>query len=329
MLLTIAIPTFNRSSKLSLQLESTCTQLVQLNRDDVCLLIQDNCSTDDTQNVCTSIISKYKHLDIKYYKNEENLGFDKNVDLCVKRSNSEYVWTLSDDDDLVVDAIDKIMNEIDYNLGRFNFAFINYSVKFATGESKVKCPNITDKLVDGMELLYEIELSHSFISSCIFEVSAWKELEVNPYFGSLWVHLLAARDIIPNGKSLIISSPLIVMNMPSLQESRKSAINESDLEFYTNAHIRISRFCQELEKYGYSNKLVKYLVDGCRRYDINQIINYKMTVEKNSLNDLYRLAKAYFSVQKSYMKFFIYILPIILLPKECFILAKRLKDAVK
>ncbi|MCO4799372.1 MAG: glycosyltransferase family 2 protein [Colwelliaceae bacterium] len=329
MLLTIAIPTFNRSDKLLLQLENVCSQISLLENKNVCLLIQDNCSTDNTEEICSLIIEKYNSVNISYYKNERNLGFDRNVDLCVKNSNSDYVWTLSDDDDLKFDAIEKIIYYIDENYGEFNFAFINYSVRFSSGEAKVKCPNVKSGLVDGMDLLYEIELSHSFISSCIFEASAWKGVNIEPHIGSLWVHLLAARDIMPTGKSLIISNSLIVMNMPSLQESRKSIIKKNDLEFYTNAHIKISAFCQNLEKYGYSKKLVNYLVDGCRKYDSNQIVNYKMTVERNSIIDLYRLAKAYYSVQNSYIKYYFYLLPIIFLPKECFILAKRLKDVIK
>ena len=35
---------------------------------------------------------------IQYYRNEVNIGFDRNVDLVVKRATGKFVWILSDDD---------------------------------------------------------------------------------------------------------------------------------------------------------------------------------------------------------------------------------------
>lgn len=329
MLLTIAIPTYNRASKINRQIKNLCSQLELLSRDDICILIQDNHSTDGTEVICNSYVSKYEKLNITYNRNDKNLGFDKNVNLCMVNSQSKYTWILSDDDDLADSAILSVITEIENYINKFNFAFINYIVKSSEGKYSVKCPNLKTKLVDGTELLYEIELSHSFISSCVFEVESWRKIDSSKYFDSLWIHLLVARDIIPSGEALIISEPVITMNMPSLEESRSSLIQEDKLEFYTNAHIRISEFCNQLEHYGYSLELKKHLADGCRRYDPYQITNYKLSVERNSFKDMVKIAKAYYSVRQSKLTFFLFLLPLIFLPKECFKLIKWIKNAIK
>lgn len=329
MLLTIAIPTFNRAEKLELQLKNICEQLIELQRDDICILVQDNHSDDQTTEISNKYMSKFRNIDFIYFRNESNLGFDRNVNLCLTNSKSKYTWILSDDDDLDNNAILTIISEIDRNIGKFNFAFINYIVKSSEGVCTNKCPNIKTKLVNGMDLLYEIELSHSFISSCIFEVKSWLNKDVSEYFDSLWIHLLVARDIVPNGKTLLISEPVIIMNMPSLEDSRDSIIYEDRLEFYTNAHIRISKFCHELDNYGYSNDLKQYLVNKCRDYDQRQVINYKLTVERNSFKDMVRIAKAYYSVQNNVWKYFLFLLPLIFLPREFFKALKWLKYVVK
>lgn len=329
MLLTIAIPTYNRDKKLKSQLDNVCMQLDKLQREDICILIQDNCSNDQTESICEEYVSLYSGLDIAYYRNDANLGFDKNVNLCMIKSKSKYTWVLSDDDDLSCNAIFTVVSKIDKYIGQFNFAFINYSVKSSEGFSKIECPKIKTKIIDGAELLYDIGLAHSFISSCIFEVKAWLNIDVTTYFGSLWIHLLVSRDIILNGSTLLVSEPVITMNMPSLEKSRDPIVYDDKLEFYTDAHIRFSEFCNDLENYGYSRELKKYLVSKCREYDKFQIINYKLTVEKNSLKAQLDLAKAYFSIKESFLVFVFLLLPLIFMPRQVFKVLKWLKYVVK
>lgn len=329
MLLTIAIPTYNRSLKLELQLKSLLDQLLALKSKDVCILVQDNCSTDGTQEVCRSVISGYPHFDISYNRNTSNLGFDKNVDLCMENSTSKFTWILSDDDDLREDAVYTVLAALTKEESHVDFAFINYFVKSSQGSAAIKCEGITSKTVSGEELFYSIELSHSFISSCVFNVESWKSIDTSNYIGSLWIHLLTAREILVNGNALIISEPVITMNMPSVTESRSSKIDKSKMEFYTWAHIRISKFCKELESYGFSSSLAHYLSNKCRKYDIYQITNYKLSVGENSFFDMKRIAKAYKEVNNNRLIFWLLIFPMIFAPRELYKMAYWIKNGFK
>lgn len=79
-LLSICIPTYNRSGYLEQCLES----IVHQERfDEIEVIISDNCSTDDTEAVC----KKYKSFqNIKYYKNAINV-LDKNFSLSLERAS--------------------------------------------------------------------------------------------------------------------------------------------------------------------------------------------------------------------------------------------------
>lgn len=105
-LLTIAIPTWNRARYLALNL----VQLSSSGRD--CLkcieiLICDNASSDDTENVIARSIAS--NLPIRNIRNKKNIGSDCNIAQCFNLAKGHYVMILGDDDLLVDGALPVIL----------------------------------------------------------------------------------------------------------------------------------------------------------------------------------------------------------------------------
>jgi abequosyltransferase len=96
--LTIAVPTYNRSSNLALLLSGLAPELANEHR--VELLISDNCSPDDTGLRC------------RYIRNAENIGPDLNFMQCYNLAAGEFVWIFGDDDVLLPGSISTILNLI-------------------------------------------------------------------------------------------------------------------------------------------------------------------------------------------------------------------------
>jgi GT2 family glycosyltransferase len=72
-----------------------------------------------------NIIDKFKDkLNIKFLKNDNNLGHGRNFLKAVSIANGKYVWTLGNDDLLVPHAIEKILNLLKLNT-HIDFFFIN------------------------------------------------------------------------------------------------------------------------------------------------------------------------------------------------------------
>jgi len=83
-LLSICIPTYNRAEYLEKSLDSL---IVQPEFSQIEVVISDNASTDDTEEVCKRYQEKYKN--IFYYRNKENIH-DKNFPLALMRGNGTY-----------------------------------------------------------------------------------------------------------------------------------------------------------------------------------------------------------------------------------------------
>jgi abequosyltransferase len=106
-ILTIAIPTYNRATYLHLCLEQFCSQISK-NNEFIELIVSNNCSTDDTENVVQQFVNRYSF--IRYNKQSENKGADANFVWCFNDATGKYVWIFGDDDVLLDNKLNKILN---------------------------------------------------------------------------------------------------------------------------------------------------------------------------------------------------------------------------
>lgn len=93
--LTIYIPTYNRAELLKMQLESLAEALLRVDATRCEVIVSDNCSTDHTESVVKSFGSR---IDLKYSRNETNLGPVKNFLKMPFLASGEFLWLLGDDD---------------------------------------------------------------------------------------------------------------------------------------------------------------------------------------------------------------------------------------
>jgi len=89
-IVTVIVPTYNRSGLLKLTIESVLSQTFR----DFELLVMDDASTDDTEAMCRAITDPR----LKYVRQSKNLGVGGNWSDGLKRSTTKYVCLLMDDD---------------------------------------------------------------------------------------------------------------------------------------------------------------------------------------------------------------------------------------
>ena len=110
-LLSICIPTYNRSAYLDQCLAALVPQAIALG---VPIFLSDNGSTDSTPEV----IAKYHGLyesGLAWVRQESNLGYDLNHKAVIEMADSEFAWLLGDDDVIVDGALLKIVNVLKAN----------------------------------------------------------------------------------------------------------------------------------------------------------------------------------------------------------------------
>lgn len=93
-LLSINIPTFNRSRFLSAILSAMADDVKKLG-DAVEIVILDNCSADDTEDV---IADRPWGFDVNYIRNASNIGPQANIHMAHRVGCGRYVWVMGDDD---------------------------------------------------------------------------------------------------------------------------------------------------------------------------------------------------------------------------------------
>ena len=118
MLLSICIPTYNRSESLKNCLNSLSVQKNK-NKFEVC--ISDNCSNYNVQQLIKPFKKK---INIRFKKNKKNLGFGMNVLKVSQMAKGKFIWFLGDDDLVTTDSISHIIKLIEKNKN-VDFYFIN------------------------------------------------------------------------------------------------------------------------------------------------------------------------------------------------------------
>jgi len=130
-LLTVAIPTYNRSETL----EKILVQLRKESNQNFLILISDDNSSDKT----SEMVKKYQKSmhNLIYHKNNENLGFSENVFKLYELTKTQYMWFLCDDDMPLSGSIENILNAINkYKpvVALFNCTWVNsYGQKLTSG----------------------------------------------------------------------------------------------------------------------------------------------------------------------------------------------------
>lgn len=109
-ILSICIPTYNRAKLLEENLNKIVAQLDDMRFSDfVEIIISDNNSSDNTQNLIESFWKKYN---VKYFKNHHNIWWNANVIKVTEYANWEYLWMLSDDDCITDFSIEYVLEII-------------------------------------------------------------------------------------------------------------------------------------------------------------------------------------------------------------------------
>lgn len=125
--LCVCIPTFNRANRLGKALRDLYENiLASRSRAGISVYVSDNGSRDRTAQVIREYRELYAEEGIRltYDLWPENQGFDTNVLRCYERCEADYLWLLSDDDNIYPGALDQIMDDIaSFDAGAFYYNF--------------------------------------------------------------------------------------------------------------------------------------------------------------------------------------------------------------
>jgi len=156
LMLSIAIPTWNRATTLDKALDFLLPQVSEF-KQHVQIVISDNASDDNTTEIINKHFLKYSSISFIHNKNEVNIGFFGNFKKCRELSTGKYLWILSDDDFVCNNIVFELINNLIE--GEYSTIFLKNNFK---SNSFIKSKRISTELLE--KETYNLGL----ISSVIF-----------------------------------------------------------------------------------------------------------------------------------------------------------------
>ncbi|MEQ3308860.1 glycosyltransferase family 2 protein [Fusobacterium varium] len=155
-ILSIVIPTYNRAKYLDNCLNSIFLQITEENKNDIEIIVSDNCSTDNTIEIMEKYL-KYKNLDYKFSSNKKNLGPDYNFHKLVFESSGSFCWIFGDNEYIEYGKLEKVLDILKKNL-KIGILFLENS----------KNKKILEEYNDKNEFLKKVHYNIGFITGVIF-----------------------------------------------------------------------------------------------------------------------------------------------------------------
>jgi abequosyltransferase len=220
-ILSVCIPTNNRASFLKKNLD-TLSKIIET---DMEIVIGDDCSNDNTEEVVREFIKSHPKLEIKYFRSKERIFFDKNALRIVEAASGKFCWMLGDDDLPKLGSIKKIKSIVakypDLSLIYLNYSRFDNLLKKITAERMVN--DITKDILfnDGQDFYFSKTpksyfkfLGTNTITLCTDVINRRKWLyeakSIRKYIGHNFIHSFIIGKMINCPKSVyFVSEPLV------------------------------------------------------------------------------------------------------------------------
>ncbi|TAF06431.1 MAG: glycosyltransferase family 2 protein [Nostocales cyanobacterium] len=291
-LLTIAIPTYNRANLLDRQLE-WLSKAIKGYESDCEILVSDNCSTDNTQEIIKKWQENLNNVTFKSNRNIENLGVMKNIIYCLSSATTKYVWTIGDDDPIQERAISYVIDKIK-NIENLSLVFLNFSGRNKITGEAVHPPTIvgnrwfdadTENGQGDGKAIFEYCFTKSvgaviFLTATIYRTDLVKRaLQIWPDAINNWISLAYfAGYCAANGKVIVTKDTYLecIVGVSYWQKEPKSAllmqykhIPEVIIKLQENGYSQ--RFYAQMMVHNFQQVNLKVFLGALRRWPVSAI----------------------------------------------------------
>lgn len=237
-LLSITIPTYNRDQDLKRCLDSIYIQIQdtpELN-DLVEIVIADNCSPDNTEEVASFYKDKFNNF--VYVRNENNVGFDNNTYIVVNNASSSYCWYLGDDDVIQRGGLQTVVNKLkDHKYDVVTVEARPILEKYSYKNIKVYSESTFLEIEDGNEFYFKGYCQGGF-SVLIFNREMWMSaVDTNDYLVYWLYYETVLKILMKTSKSILyIQEPVIITG-----QDCRWAENGTELFTFINSNLLMEK----------------------------------------------------------------------------------------
>ena len=265
MLLSIVIPTFNRSNFLAKQLEKLGVEFLSLSDNDkniIDIWIFDNYSSDSTQRVISEYRKKFDFF--KVYTQESNVGLAGNLLTAAQKVAGRYIWFLSDDDFLEDNVVTAVLSALK-NQSKISYLFINY--KFGNKEATdFRQGFYHDGKEVGLSLFRNTYGSLVFISAAVYKREILLKLVESKYSQRISSPMFFSFACCSSGGVFIVSKAFVTFNS-SNKPTYNGIKNVLKIKFFEYYEI-----IKNLGSLGYSKVEIDELTDCLLRQNSHSFL---------------------------------------------------------
>lgn len=106
--LSLVTATYQRKAELEALLTSLSEQVPPL-ADEIEIVLCDNASSDGTQDVVRRFVESRSDLAVRFHRQSENVGVDRNILDALELARGEYVWFIADDDEIAPGKLERVV----------------------------------------------------------------------------------------------------------------------------------------------------------------------------------------------------------------------------
>ncbi len=269
-LLSIIIPTYNRSHRLASTIDLLLRQTKLLRNEGLVeIIVGDNNSQDNTQDVLGRYVSK---IAFSCFSNSDNIGITRNIIKGLNSSSGKYVWFFGDDDIIPDGLVDKIISFIESKYPTFILLpyvdfFMQPSLDDVNQQSTDFCKIDTNYNIS-QKFISEHDHALGFITSNIYQkiyIESCIEKFGGQYFdNNYYVKLISYYCLLCSSHCFVAHRPLVLKRC-----SEKSHFHQNcDIatKTFINDQIEVAYLLDSISKDNrlYNDLLKLYLVDRIR-----------------------------------------------------------------
>lgn len=290
-ILSICLPTYNRSNIVY----NTVKNIIKYPDDDIEIVISDNGSTDDTKNKLKSINDER----ISFYRNDTNMGFVYNLINVIEKSQSNYVFLLSDEDDICLKNLKKIINIIK---GQNETSILLGQIKTENGSNYLTYKN--EVMQDSETAFLKHSFTHHYMSGLILNKTKinfnniWEEYyKKNHGYLDIYPHVYIMNLLLLQGITISTNLDFVKMrekgqcemdnfdNKPYVHPTSRINLFNKNISLLKSLYLKKTILIQTITKlYLWTvNQLYAYYKNISQNHEFNKYFNIQR--DKNSLDD--------------------------------------------
>ena len=230
-LVSICIPTYNGAATLEQTLNSIAGQAF----DGLEIVICDDLSDDSTCALAEGFARQHPY--VRVFRNDQNLGMDRNFARSARNATGTYVWFCGQDDVFQAGAVEKF-REIYARYPEVDIVYFNYRLLSGDLAREVASPPVSLK-EDGYFTLAEdyfraIDHAPTFLAATAMRRSFWNKTPYENFFDTHYVQMGVVLHNLRGSHVYVVADPrYVACRVP--EESWKSRGGQMLFEIFSGS----------------------------------------------------------------------------------------------